>query len=534
MGSGTGSGFLQAPAATTGRRWKPGKYFWTAELVSFGSKEEETKVEARARDCKLHVVGKDWTWSDGTKVGYTNWNATNPQDGPGAEYATMAADGTWGAHKYSYTYTYDEWVCERPAAAPCDDGNSCTKDDSCMTQKCVAGPEACDDNNGCTADSCTAGKTASCTNKPLAGSDCNDGKPCTDMDKCSAVGLCAGTTVTDCDDGNSCTIDSCAEPGGCKHVALGKLVTCGVDKVCLGSSCQAEGKCGSGVVDALAEQCDDGNLQDGDGCSATCTIEPGKSCADLKKMFPALPSGVYDILPATAGSKLKPLQLYCDMLGGGWTLVANIYDSAGDDVPNLPAAVTPGWQKVASGQWKPVEKVLRDKQISAAAGLNFVNAMAAWGAKNVRICMVRADGTDAACRTSPKDLTIGGLPGGSKLLDPVAANAVVWSYGRLSGLPATAATFDTGKLVTGAGCLPKTPGKLFEFGQVCANPDDQGFCESAAGQGWDGVWCANCQGTCFRPARTDGGELGVGAWKGEPEQLDPLDETWGFRIYLGP
>lgn len=38
--------------------------------------------------------------------------------------------------------------------------------------------------------------------------------------------------------------------------------------------------CGDGVVESVSsEACDDGNGEDGDGCSATCEIEPGYQCA---------------------------------------------------------------------------------------------------------------------------------------------------------------------------------------------------------------------------------------------------------------
>ena len=37
------------------------------------------------------------------------------------------------------------------------------------------------------------------------------------------------------------------------------------------------GVCGDGIVDA-GEQCDDGNITNGDGCSATCTIQAGFTC----------------------------------------------------------------------------------------------------------------------------------------------------------------------------------------------------------------------------------------------------------------
>ncbi len=36
--------------------------------------------------------------------------------------------------------------------------------------------------------------------------------------------------------------------------------------------------CGDGVIDAATEDCDDGNASDGDGCAATCDLEPGYDC----------------------------------------------------------------------------------------------------------------------------------------------------------------------------------------------------------------------------------------------------------------
>ena len=44
--------------------------------------------------------------------------------------------------------------------------------------------------------------------------------------------------------------------------------------------------CGNGIFDGVsvpkgvvvAEQCDDGNIVDGDGCSSTCTIEALSDC----------------------------------------------------------------------------------------------------------------------------------------------------------------------------------------------------------------------------------------------------------------
>lgn len=53
---------------------------------------------------------------------------------------------------------------------------------------------------------------------------------------------------------------------------------------------------------AANEQCDDGNLISGDGCSSTCTIEFGFSCIDIN------PS----VCKSTCGDGLKASNEACD------------------------------------------------------------------------------------------------------------------------------------------------------------------------------------------------------------------------------
>jgi cysteine-rich repeat protein len=54
--------------------------------------------------------------------------------------------------------------------------------------------------------------------------------------------------------------------------------------------------CGDGVVQA-PEQCDDGNLVAGDGCSATCTIEPKASCGGAVTCMLGAPACPADQVP---------------------------------------------------------------------------------------------------------------------------------------------------------------------------------------------------------------------------------------------
>ena len=59
----------------------------------------------------------------------------------------------------------------------------------------------CDDGNGCTIDTC-AGE-AGCQYEPLNEGECLDGDACTIGDHCED-GVCVGTPI-DCEDGNPCT-----------------------------------------------------------------------------------------------------------------------------------------------------------------------------------------------------------------------------------------------------------------------------------------------------------------------------------------
>lgn len=104
------------------------------------------------------------------------------------------------------------------------------------------------------------------------GEACDDGN-LTDGDGCSAVcqteapAVCGnGTAETGetCDDGNQ-TTETCA-------YGLSSCMVC--NKTCQSVS-GAVSFCGDGILDAANnEQCDDGNLIPGDGCSDQCLTEP--------------------------------------------------------------------------------------------------------------------------------------------------------------------------------------------------------------------------------------------------------------------
>ncbi len=197
-----------------------------------------------------------------------------------------------------------------PNAATCSDGDPCTTGDACVGGACVAaGPATCDDDNPCTDDWCLAGQgchhaynTIPCEDGDLCTSGdlctdgsciggapaaCDDSNPCTDDQCLPALGCVFTPNQAPCDDGDACTPVSVCQAGAC--VGEGG-VFCDVDAwcaqnggvaACFTGSCDPDqgcvfaaipGCCGNLQTEA-PEQCDDGNLVDGDGCSVTCQNE---------------------------------------------------------------------------------------------------------------------------------------------------------------------------------------------------------------------------------------------------------------------
>ncbi len=185
-----------------------------------------------------------------------------------------------------------------PNTIPCDDGDPCTLVDTCVAGDCVSTtPDTCDDENLCTDDACVPG--VGCTNVPNT-VPCDDGDACTLADVC-ANGDCVGSTPPNCEDSNPCTDDSCDVDAGCIHAynsnpcndqnACTQVDAC-VDGGCIGSDppvcddgdvcttdvcdpaqgCTTEPItpcCGNGITEP-GEDCDDGNDNNGDGCSNSC------------------------------------------------------------------------------------------------------------------------------------------------------------------------------------------------------------------------------------------------------------------------
>jgi hypothetical protein len=153
----------------------------------------------------------------------------------------------------------------------------------------------CNDGNVCTIDSCGA---SGCTHEPFCA---QDGVTCNGVEYCLPVPgpfgfipICARTGNLDCNDGNVCTHDFCAEPTGCEHTA----VSCADDNVCTDDSChpltgcantivpgccRTAGDCGTNAcvqgAQCFLNRCTGGTLvscNDGDACTQdSCNLTTG-------------------------------------------------------------------------------------------------------------------------------------------------------------------------------------------------------------------------------------------------------------------
>ena len=202
----------------------------------------------------------------------------------------------------------------------CDDNNQCTEQDVCSNGKCAGGAVLCDDKNPCTKDACDPAKGCVFT---AADGPCNDGDGCTAGDAC-AGGKCAGKpAAVTCNDGNTCTTDSCdPKTGTCTFVAAPGPCD-GGDKCTSGDTCTA-GKCVTGKVAA----CDDGSACTSDSCdpaTGKCSFTAaadGLVCDDGIACTSESACKGGACVPKTTSCAVFTDTFNCATPGAGWTLDA--------------------------------------------------------------------------------------------------------------------------------------------------------------------------------------------------------------------
>jgi cysteine-rich repeat protein len=195
-------------------------------------------------------------------------------------------------------------------------------------------PTACDDGDFCTTDTLVNGGTCSadCTETDITeiGPDddcCPPGAtPISDVDcpvSCGDGFVTAGETCdtaiaagnpgacpTACNDGNVCTTDNLVNGGTCLADCTETAIGPGpMDGCCpigsdLGDDPDCPPSCGDGVITS-PETCDDDNSTGGDGCSATCQLEPiGFRFSDLDLKDPHVFAQIifcFDVTNTVAG-----------------------------------------------------------------------------------------------------------------------------------------------------------------------------------------------------------------------------------------
>jgi len=163
------------------------------------------------------------------------------------------------------------------AQVTCGDGNACNGTETCSAGVCRTGTAlVCNDGNSCTTDSCNP--SSGCTTTPIAGcggacttsSQCNDNNPCT-TNTCSN-GMCSFSAVTNgtaCGDGNACNGAETCQAGTC---AAGTPLTCNDGNSCTTDSCDPAGGCKTAPIAGCAScttasQCNDNNPCTSNACS---------------------------------------------------------------------------------------------------------------------------------------------------------------------------------------------------------------------------------------------------------------------------
>jgi fibro-slime domain-containing protein len=171
------------------------------------------------------------------------------------------------------------------------------------------GQEQCDDGNPNSNDGCSS------TCKIEEGHVCVPGNPgpaevCTGASVCGN-GIKEGTEA--CDDGNGDWYDTCPQnnPDCACTPDCKKPLTCAAGGACTSG-------CGDGIVLPTdpAGSCDDGNKNNGDGCSDQCKVEPGFKC-ELEATEMKLPMIIRDFIGwCPVGYNLNDNNGQCDKVLG--------------------------------------------------------------------------------------------------------------------------------------------------------------------------------------------------------------------------
>ena len=197
----------------------------------------------------------------------------------------MSSDGGAGCRPCEgarYQELTGKTSCER-----CPDGKNTLEAGASSLAQCVdkcgdgmkTEAEGCDDSNLADGDGCSS----QCV--PEAGSLCKHTHKQASTCRLVACGdglmdaSDDGTRVEECDDGNSEDGDGCSAACAVEHGARCEATKPGAKSTCNVVRC-GDGKIQQSADGSVKEECDDDNDKDDDGCSSSCTVQPGYTCED--------------------------------------------------------------------------------------------------------------------------------------------------------------------------------------------------------------------------------------------------------------
>ena len=192
---------------------------------------------------------------------------------------------------------------DMPDGTSCDDGLICTEGDACQSGSCVGQAADVDDAIACTIDSCD--EINGVTHTP-DNSLCDEGEFCDPDSGCVSL-ICNNDGVKDeneeCDDTDFGDYDGTCHDYDAQY-GSGDLVCS--DNCTMDTSSCVSGVCGDGVINT-EEGCDDGNTDDGDGCSSACQIESGYNCSGEPSVCSSTPTPTPTPTPGgTSGGRIQP------------------------------------------------------------------------------------------------------------------------------------------------------------------------------------------------------------------------------------
>lgn len=228
----------------------------------------------------------------GGQGGSSSSSSSSSSGAPGP--CTSAADCA------SFTDTCNVGTCINGACAkvptnenaPCDDGKTCTENDSCKAGVCTGPLKFCPSMDTCHVGSCDVA-TDTCVQVPG-----NDGTPCVDNDPCTTTGACQAGQCTgggqvDCSflDG-ACSVGVCDSQLGCVTMPKNDGAACNDNfyctvndtcqqGVCKGqpNNCAAPGEpCQVGVCNEAAKSCQPAQAPDGTACDNGTGCASGSTC----------------------------------------------------------------------------------------------------------------------------------------------------------------------------------------------------------------------------------------------------------------